>query len=152
MAVRERGSSVRHGIKCCPTVDDIINPFDSKRFWLNAVESVPFGHYSISDREEPRTEEEQARRDRRDAREREAQANNGNANPAPATPAPVANAVTPVTINTRPNATANGTPAPAVDPATDNQAGKIRKRKHNAICCQRKHMIFCGIYIQTQTW
>ena len=37
-----------------------INPFDSKRYWLNAVESVPFGHYSISDWEEPRTEEEHA--------------------------------------------------------------------------------------------
>ena len=30
-----------------------INPFDSKRYWLNSVESVPFGHYSISDWEEP---------------------------------------------------------------------------------------------------
>jgi len=37
-----------------------INPFDSKRYWLNSVESVPFGHYSISDWEEPRAEEEQA--------------------------------------------------------------------------------------------
>ena len=36
-----------------------INPFDSKRYWLNSVESVPFGHYSISDWEEPCAEEEQ---------------------------------------------------------------------------------------------
>lgn len=35
-----------------------INPFDSKRYWLNSVESVPFGHYSISDWEEPRAEEQ----------------------------------------------------------------------------------------------
>ena len=33
-----------------------INPFDSKRYWLNSVESVPFGHYSISNWEEPRAE------------------------------------------------------------------------------------------------
>ena len=37
-----------------------INPFDSKRYWLNAVESVPFGRYSISDWEEPRMEEGRA--------------------------------------------------------------------------------------------
>ena len=37
-----------------------INPFDSKRYWLNAVESVPFGHYSISDWVEPVAEGEQA--------------------------------------------------------------------------------------------
>ena len=42
-----------------PQVGPIV-PFDSKRYWLNAVESVPFGHYSISDWEEPRTEEEHA--------------------------------------------------------------------------------------------
>ena len=37
-----------------------INPFDSKRYWLNSVESVPFGHYSISDWDEPSAEAEQA--------------------------------------------------------------------------------------------
>ena len=37
-----------------------INPFDSKRYWLNSVESVPFGHYSISDWDEPSAEEEPA--------------------------------------------------------------------------------------------
>ena len=34
-----------------------INPFDSKRYWLNAVESVPFGHYSISEWDKPCGEE-----------------------------------------------------------------------------------------------
>ena len=37
-----------------------INPFDSKRYWLNSVQSVPYGHYSISDWDEPTVEEEQA--------------------------------------------------------------------------------------------
>ena len=36
-----------------------INPFDSKRYWLNSVESVPFGHYSICDWMEPTCDEEQ---------------------------------------------------------------------------------------------